>query len=732
MTQRPTRASRSSRTTRRFGARRRRRHSWRWRVGITALSLVLLGLVALVAAYILTPIPKPNDMATAQASVVYFSDGKTELARLSDAQGNRESVKLSDVPLAVQREFLAAEDRTFYTNQGVSPTGILRAVKVALTGGTTQGGSTITQQYVKNYYLTQDQTITRKLKEVMISLKLDRQLTKDQILENYLNTIYFGRGASGIETASQAYFGKNVQQLTVAEGALLASVIRGPSYYDPALGAQEKANAERRWAYVLDGMVTKGWLTPAERAAQVFPTTLAHRTAVSGTNGYLVDLVRRELLDTVHLTDAEIQRGGYRIVTTFDKTRQDAAVKAVNDLLPKSSKLHVGLASIVPGNGAVVALYGGPDFLKEPFNTATQAAIQAGSTFKVFSLIGALQNKMSTSTTFNGYSPQYFPQFRDAQNADPFLAAGGVRNFNNEQFGRIDVRTALAQSVNTVFAQVNILATPQLTAAEANAAGVTTKVGTNYANVFGTDTVRVLDMANAYATVAADGTRATPYFIRKVTSVESSYSYAATPHTRSVFDKGLISDVIDCMTQVIQRGTGSYARILGRPAAGKTGTTSGNYGAWFDGFTPQLATAVGIYRGNGALNNTANSMNAIPGVGQLTGGTVPVEIWTQYMMAALQGLPVVSFPTPAHINGNVIQTPTATTTSTTTTPSSSSSTSPTSAPPPTTSAPRPTTTSAPVVTSSAPPTTTAAPTTTTATATATAAGGQGPPVTPSP
>ncbi len=698
----PNASSSGSPTGTSAGAKPRKRR-WPRRVLWTLVALVVAGVVGFAIAYVLTPIPEPNEAAVAQSSILYYSDGKTELGRISDV--NRESIPLADVPVDVQRAFLAAEDRSFYKNRGVSPVGIARALKAAVTGGPTQGGSTITQQYVKNFYLTQDQTVTRKLREIMISLKLDRQKSKDEILDAYLNTIYFGRGASGIQTAAHAYFGKDAKDLTASEGALLASVIRGPSYYDPRLGAQQKANAEARWTYVADGMAQEGWITQAQRDAMTFPTTIkapVNRT-MSGTNGYIVKEVKDELLDKLKLTDTEIDSQGLRIVTTIDKNKQADAVAAAKKLPSSPKNLHVGLASITPGNGAVVALYGGKDYQARPFDNATDATMQAGSTFKIFALIAALQNGVSTSQTYAGYSPQYFPQFADPGAATSFLQQGGVENFGNEQFGTIDLIDATAHSVNTVYAQVNIKATPEKTTAAAKDAGVTTPMKSVYANVFGTDDVKVIDMANAYATIAAGGVRATPYFVKSVKASVGGYSYTAKPEKTRVFDPDLISDVIEAQEAVTQRGTGAYAGgRISRPIAGKTGTTTNNYAAWFDGYTPNLATAVGIYRGDGSVK-PENQMNNIPGVGQLTGGTVPVWIWTDYMENALDGMRVVQFPEPAHINGGSVTPPSSTQTSESSTSTTTSAPTTTT----TTTSPTQTQTQSPTGTRTGPPTQTA-------------------------
>jgi membrane peptidoglycan carboxypeptidase len=654
------------------------RRSWPRRILYTLIALFLLGVAGLGVAYAMTDVPKPNDLAVAQTNIIYFADGKSEIGRISEQ--NRENVKLEQIPLPVQHAMLAAEDHNFYENKGISPTGIARAVWVAIKGGeATQGGSTITQQYVKNYFLTQDRTLSRKAREILISIKIDGQQSKDQILENYFNTIYYGRGAYGIQTAAKAYFGKDVSKLTPAEGAFLAAAIRGPSYYDPRLGPEQKKNAQTRSGYILDAMVREGWLTPEQRAKATFPTDKEFvdykPPSSTGTNGYLMELVKSELAKKVKLSEADISRGGLRVVTTFDKKKQQAAVDAVKARIPKDAKgLHVGLASIKPGDGAVEALYGGADYAKNQFNTATDATMQAGSTFKVFALIAALQSgDLSIRQSFDGSSPQYFKEFANPGGKTDFNRRGGVRNFNNRDWGRITVPTATANSVNTVFAQLNIIAGPKNTSSAATAAGVTAKLSPNYANVLGTDNVKVIDMANAYATLAAKGVKATPYFVKSVKSSDDSFDYKAKPVTKRVFDEKLVSDVVYSMQQVIERGSGEYAgNRLDREAAGKTGTSSDNLSAWFDGFTPQLATAVGMYKGDGSVK-PENEMNDVPGWGAITGGTIPVRIWSDYMVAATEGMEKLRFPEPAYINKDAAPQPT------------------TQAPQPTTQAPQPTT-----------------------------------------
>ncbi|KAB7745513.1 penicillin-binding protein [Nostocoides sp. F2B08] len=628
--------------------RRKKRPRWGRAILITILSLGVLGLVGLGMAYAMTDIPEPNDAALAEASVIYYADGETELDRLSEI--NRDSVSIDEVPEHVRNAVLAAEDRTFYENDGISVRGLGRAVVGLVTGDSTSGGgSTITQQYVRNYFLTQERSYVRKAKEILISVKIDGELSKDEILENYLNTIYFGRGASGIQTASQAYFGKDVSELTVEEGALLAAIIQQPSYLDPAVGTENAAAAKVRWDYVMDGMVSQGWLDEADRAAADFPTVAPSEQyrGAPGPLGYITDEVKRELTGSLGLTDAQIETGGLRIVTTIEKQQQDAIVAAVDEWMPTgegTENLQVGAMSVVPGDGAITMMYGGRDFQERQFNNATQATMQAGSTWKPFTLMGALEEGISTRSTFNGNSPAFFEEFESVGNEE-----GRVKNFGDVSYGRVDLRQATENSVNTAYAELNLEIGPEKTTESAVKAGVPEEgLENNPANVLGTATVRVADMAKAYATFAAEGERSDTYLIRSITStVEGSdIDYEAQPRAERAFDADQVSDLIDAMTRVTESGSGRYAgENLDRPSAGKTGTSESFRSAWFNGFVPQLETAVGMFQDE---NGTPVAMTDIPGYeGGITGGTIPVRIWTDYMVAALDGTEVIPFPEPA-------------------------------------------------------------------------------------
>jgi membrane peptidoglycan carboxypeptidase len=706
-------SQRSKAATKRTKGGRGRR--WAKRLGLTALLGMILAAIAFFAAYATIDKPQPNDLVNAQTSIIYYADGKSEMGRLSVDGGNRESVQLKQIPDAVQKAHLAAEDRDFYTNSGISPSGILRGAWETLRGGGTQSGSTITQQYVKNYFLTSDQTLSRKAREIIISIKIGKEESKDEILQNYLNTIYYGRGAYGIQTASRAYFGKDVSKLTPSEGALLASVVKGPSLFDPGLGAQQKANAEARWQYVMDGMVKEGWITPDQRAKAAFPTKTLKKyvpnSGVGGPQGFLVQQVKQELRNKLKLTDEDIDKGGLRIVTTIDKKAEEAAINAVEDRMPKDKKaatMRAGLVSIRPGDGAIVAMYGGKDYRKEQLNTAVDATMQAGSTFKPFALLaGLMQDKpISTKTRFNGTSPQYFTEFEDSANP-----RGKVTNFGGQPFGYIDLRTATANSVNTVYAKLNIEVGADNTKKAAIAAGLPDDaqakarklrpLGTNVANVLGTDSVTVKDMATAYSTLASGGTRVTPYMVKSVKGGPGGLDYKAKVTKKQGFDKDVVADAVDAMQQVVIRGSGSYAQQLGRPVAGKTGTTSDNKAAWFNGFTPQLETAVGLY--SSGKNGEELSMTDVGGYQEITGATIPVRIWTDYMETAMKGMPVEQFPERAGLGDDEVYTPPPPTSSSTPPPATSSSSTSSSS---TTTTKPPTTTSTPPPTTSTPPPTT--------------------------
>jgi membrane peptidoglycan carboxypeptidase len=607
------------------------------------LALVGVGFLALVAligvAYAATPIPQPNDLISAQTTIVYFDDGKTEIGRFGEQ--NRIIVPLDQVPDHVQKAVLAAEDRSFYENRGISPTGIARAFWTNLRGGATQGGSTITQQYAKNAYLSSERTYKRKFKEFFIAVKLARRDDKDKILADYLNTIYFGHGAYGIQTAAQTYFDKDAKDLTVAEGAVLASVIRSPANYDPV---DDAGRLQGRFNYVLDGMVTKGWLEPGERAGLQVPKLADPAKPKGGTDYYLMDTVRREL-KTHGFTDQDIDLGGLRVTSTFDRRSQRAAVRAVRQERPTENarNVHIGLSAVQPGTGAVVAMYGGSE--AGQLNEATQARVQPGSAFKPFTLSGALRDDIGLKSRFWGNSPYDVPGTDKEVNNE----------FNKDYGTSVDLVKATEDSINTAYVDLSVQMGARKALEAAVDAGIpvdTPGLTANAVTTLGTASVRNIDMANAYATFAAQGEAAQWYTVQEVKGANGGTRYQAKPKTTQAFDEDVMADVSYALQQVVKNGTGVEAQSLGRPAAGKTGTAAlrpdTTTSAWFVGYTPQLSAAVDFYKGTGKAD-----LDGVGGLSTFFGGEYPTRIWTAFMTAALQNKEVKEFPPPAHVGETV-------------------------------------------------------------------------------
>jgi membrane peptidoglycan carboxypeptidase len=667
--------------------------SWR-----QLLSLVVLGFVAVVGTFAVlvarTTVPEPNEVATAQTTIVYWADGRNELGRLGDA--NRVSVPLDQVPLTMQHAVLSAEDREFYDEGGFSPKGVGRAIWNNLSGGSLQGGSTITQQYAKNAFLTQERTFTRKFQELVLAVKLDTSVSKDTILGDYLNTIYFGRGAYGIETASRQYFGKTVAKLSLGESAALAAIIRSPGGYAPESNLPK---LQGRWNYVLDGMVEKGWITAQERAKATFPKFVKKRPAnkFAGPNGYLLAAVQQNLAAR-GFTEDDVNRGGLRVVSTFDRQAQAAAVAAVKQEAPKSGTtgLRIGLAAVRPGTGEVVAMYGGADFLTNQVNNATQALGQAGSTFKPFALAAAIEDGVSLDSVWNGSNGVEIDGFK-------------VNNYGNESLGQITLLKGTEQSVNSVYVALSSQIGYDKVVESAVRAGIPadTPALTPVRTVaLGVSSPHVIDIAGAYATFADRGQHVETTMIKVVRGPNGGVLLQLDPSPKQAFSSDVADTVNFALRKVVTDGTGFAARGLGRPAAGKTGTTNGNLSAWFAGYTPQLAAAVMLVK-DGSDGNPV-SMSGVGGLRTVTGGSFPARIWTAFMKAALKGQAVERFVEPANlptatpsVTPSVTVTPSATPSATSTpssSPSPTTSPSDTTPPSPTSS---PTATGTPVATPSA-------------------------------
>jgi membrane peptidoglycan carboxypeptidase len=622
---------------------------------LTVLGLVLLGATAFVVGYLTTDIPDPNKDFTAQTTFVYYADGKTEIGTF--ASQNRTSIPLSDVPQHVQDAVIAAEDRTFYTNKGIDPKGILRAAFSNARGNATQGASTITQQYVKIFYLSQERTLTRKVKEAFVSLKLQRQQSKDEILQGYLNTIYFGRGAYGIQAASRAYFDKDAEQLTIPEGAVLASVLNSPTALDPATGADARARLLGRYQYVLSGMASQGNITPAQadRFEARLPRFAKPRTEdqYGGQRGHLLALVRRQLLRE-GFTDQEISGGGLKVTTTFTRNAMDAAAGAVRDEAPKGLKgLHVAVASVDPRTGALKGMYAGQDYLDSQINWAL-AGGSPGSAFKPFALAAALKDGYALTSTFDGNSPYVLPGGAQVVNE-----GGG----DGTDYGsRISLLTATEQSVNTAYVDLTqsmdkgpqkILDMAVKMGIPRSAPGLDPVAGIS----LGSATVSPVDMANAYGTIADGGRAKAWYAISKVTDSSGTTRYRAPTKRPRVLADDLDRDVSYALQDVVKEGTGQNALALGRPAGGKTGTATNEAGnvssSWFVGYTPQLSTAVMYVRGDGNDNLNcvkARSTDCEPGyLVPYFGAEYPTRTWTQTVRDTLDDADVEDLPPAANV-----------------------------------------------------------------------------------
>ncbi|MSX59778.1 MAG: penicillin-binding protein, partial [Actinobacteria bacterium] len=586
------------------------------------------GAVLFALAWFTVGIPDPNAYVNSQSTIIQYSNG-SEIARIGSE--NRQILPMSKIPLRLRYAVMAAENRNYYSERAFSITGIGHAIiSNIVTLGNGRGGSTITQQYAKTAFLTSERSITRKVKELVIALKLENALSKDQIFENYLNTIYFGRGSYGVQTAAQQYFNRNANQLSISQSAVIASILRSPGLYDPALSEANKKRLEGRFQYVINGMLEQKWITPAEAKAAKLPA-VAPRTlggTLSGPKGYLVDSVQKELAKLGYTQD-QLLVGGYVIKTTLDQRAQQSAVDAVNKLTPTPApaNLRIGLAAIRPGTGEIVAMYGGKDFVARQLNDATQSITSAGSTFKPFALIAGLEAGIPLTSMWNGDTPQVFDDL-----GKPYP----VSNYANEGWGQISLLTATAHSVNTVYVPLGIKAGMDKVVDVARRAGIPDNVAmiATPSVVLGVASPHVIDVANSYATFAAQGIYSKPYLIAQVTGPNKGVLYEGKPQTQEVFSKDVMADLTYALKNVVTNGTGAAALALGRPAAGKTGTSESNASAWFSAYTPQLAASVAFFR-----DSPAENLRGIGGYTTLFGGSFPAKIWTAFMKGALKGQP---------------------------------------------------------------------------------------------
>jgi penicillin-binding protein 1A len=675
------------------------RRQWAVRLAMGALGGMVLLLALIFLAY--SAVSLPSDPPQVETTVIRDAQG-SQVAELYKTE-NRVPVPLDKVSDVMEKAVVAAEDRHFYEHSGIDPIGTARALLNDIRGHNVQGGSTITQQLVKNTYLTSERSIVRKAKEAILAVKVERQFDKREILDRYLNTIYFGRGAYGVEKAAQNYFGKSAAELDLPEAALLAGLIRAPGTADPTARPRD---AMARRALVLDAMVRTKVLSKADAdAARSAPFDAIPRPdpnqILRGPSAYFSAMVRDWAVK--QFGERLAFGGGLQITTTLNGKLQDAADKAITSTLDKPDDPDAALVSMAD-DGAVLALIGGKDFQESAVNLAmNNKRPQAGSTFKPFVLAAALENDVPVTQRFPGPAKKTIP----FAGYPPYQ----VSNFNNEAFGSIDLTDATAHSVNTVYAQLAADVGLRAIAATAAELGVDTKVPIVPSMSLGSANVSPYEMIRAYMTFANRGKRIDPYFVQKVTDPKGHVLYEAHPSKRSAYDERYADVVNNVLSQVIKKGTGTAASI-GKPAAGKTGTTSNNTDAWFVGYTPKIGTAVWM----GYRQDTSRKMDRVHGI-QVTGGTFPAQIWQRFMKVATQGVDSGDFTPPdpslmdappkSGLHGSVGAAETTTTNpndasttttspqdaTTTTSPSSDGSTT-------TTSSPRPTTTNTTATTTS--------------------------------
>uniref|UniRef100_UPI001891694F transglycosylase domain-containing protein n=1 Tax=Dietzia sp. SYD-A1 TaxID=2780141 RepID=UPI001891694F len=627
----------------------RRHPAWTTLI-LVVVVLLVIPLVIVGVVYNRTEIPRPGSVATNQISEIYTNDGSTMIGRIVPPEGNRTLVEVDAIPVHVRNAVIAAEDRSFYTNEGYDPTGIGRAVIGQITGESSAGGgSTITQQYVKNTMVGDAPTYERKAKEIIIAAKMTNEWSKDQILGAYLNTIYFGRGAYGIAAASTAYFNKPVENLTIEEGALLAGVIQSPSALDPLNNA---VASENRWNYVMDGMRDMGAIDAQQRGAAVFPQVVEDPQAVDQnvgdpTNGAIRRQVLAELA-MAGLDEQMLNTRGLRITTTIDPATQEAVVQAArSNMQGERPENRTAVVSIDPRTGGVIGYYGGED--AEGWDYAN-APLQTGSTFKIFGVAAALEQGIGLGTQISS--------------APVTTGNVTVTNVDGQSCGSCSVSLALKMSLNTSFIRLQRMLENGANDVRdmAHRAGVAKEIpGLPWETlteqgedpydglILGQYPIRVRDMATGLATFAAEGVHRPTHFIEKVETADGEVLLDnSEPEGERVVDADVANNLTSAMEPIAAYSNG-HSLAGGRPSAAKSGTTQlGDTGynkdAWFVGYTPSIATAVWV-----GTDDNQPLLNAWGGT--MYGSGLPADIWKSAMDGALSGTEWESFPTPGYIGG---------------------------------------------------------------------------------
>ncbi|MFD0378705.1 transglycosylase domain-containing protein [Streptomyces sp. NPDC127112] len=634
----------------------RRFLNWKTILG-TFLGGILLLIAGAFALYFSVDEPTdPNKTAVLQSNTFKWADGSV---MTRTGKMNREIVSIDKIPEDVRTAFIAIENKTFYKDRGVDFVGIARGAFNTLRGKGTAGGSTITQQYVKNYYLTQDQSATRKLREMVISLKVDQRMEKDDILAGYLNTNFYGRNAYGIQAAAQAYYGVDSDKLTLEQGAYLASVIQAPSQYDLATaGPNGRRLVTIRFNAVLDNMVEMGKLDKAKRDTLHLPEPIKPKPqpGMDGQKGYLIQAAKQEL-SRQGVKEADIAAGGWTITLNIDKKKQAALEKAVQDELeskldrkdvkdrPQDQSVQAGATSVDAKTGNIVAMYGGVGLAEKAESNALRTDYQPGSTFKPIVLATALETGAKTqdgrpitpNALYDGTSKRavvgsdtpFAPQNQDDINyGDPMLT----------------VQEATNSSVNSVYAQMIVDAKPQEVKKTAIALGMKDRDGwpaDKPAMSLGTMSANTVEMAGVYATFGNHGKKVTPTIVKSAEHVDADHK-PLSPFGAQVIKRETADTVTKVLTGVVQDGSGKAVRSDAYQAAGKTGTTESNVAAWFTGYTPELVTVVAMF-GEDPNSHAQVTLTGTAGKGRAGGSSFPAQIWQAYTTAVLSGVKTGEF-----------------------------------------------------------------------------------------
>ena len=573
---------------------------------VLALWALIAGIGMLVFIGIRLPPIQSLEIPKRPPSVLILGDNGATLATRGDMGGA--AVPIGELPDYVPNAFIAIEDRRFYSHRGVDPLGITRAlVADVLHRGTAQGGSTITQQLAKNLFLTQERTVTRKLQEIVLALWLEHKCSKRQILELYLNRVYFGAGAYGIEGASQRYFGKSARQLTLAEAAMLAGLVQAPSRLAPN---HNPHGAERRAAIVLADMTELKMIAPGAAKLALAHPAHAIKPPAAGSVNYVADWVMDAVNDLIGKFEEDIV-----VDTTIDPALQSAAERALTETLnQKGDRLNVGEGALVAmtPDGVVRALVGGRDYGQSQFNRAVDAKRQPGSAFKAFVYLTAIEH---------GLTP-------DTVREDAPIAVKGWRpeNYERQYLGPVTLRLALAESLNTVSVRLTLEFTPQAVIRTAYRLGIASMLEPNASIALGTSEVSPLELVSAYATFANGGIAVTPHVVERIRSADGKLLYGRTQQTLGRIVDARYAGMMNTMLhETLVSGTARAANLPGWQAAGKTGTSQDFRDAWFIGYTSRLVA--GIWLGNDDNTPTKHAV----------GGGLPVEIWSRFMRTALSG-----------------------------------------------------------------------------------------------